>query len=305
MRVKKFTCHHCGAPKVKPYENPYVVCDYCAHMVDIDYAAGLKVWNHSEEHTAKYTQMKMKFETDIAKYLEQKNKEAYWKAYYNYWDFYYKHYPEYLPPTVPKGEKYELFLKAAADMAANTMHFPNREKSDAYNKAYTELAYYQKDGQNFVEYTSFIKMIHAYLDLQEQGLRIVYDDDQYKIMHELIPEKFQLKMKLSQIAQVWIPYLEKKDGDKFLRQFNLKEEYVEITEPLTEIISCDDCKQEIQIVKGAIICICEHCRHENILKKTTNCHSCGFENELPEDWNNMINCKSCETQLRVVIPLFS
>src|SRR5688500_18917102 len=105
MKVKKFTCNTCGAPKVNPYTNPYVVCDYCGAMIDVDYAAGLQVWNHSEAHTNQYIKAKQKFESNSAKYLAAKNKEAYWKEQYNYWDYYYKHYPEYIPPSVPKGDK--------------------------------------------------------------------------------------------------------------------------------------------------------------------------------------------------------
>lgn len=305
MRVKKFNCDHCGAPKVNPYTNPYIVCDYCGFMIDVDYTAGLQVWNHSQKHTDQYLQMKAKFETNSAKYLREKNKEAYWKEQYDYWDYYYTHYPEYIPPSVPKGEKYNLFIQSAADMAADAMDAPaSPEKSNAYNKAYGDLHYYQKNGQNFVNYPSFLNMMKAYLAFQEQGFRVVYDNPKYEIMNEVMPEEFQLKMKLSQIAQVWIPYLEKNYADQFLEDYHLKQEYVEIEEPLRNNINCEDCKKEISPPAGALVCICAHCRHQNILKKVIHCHNCGIETELPDNWNKMIDCKSCGTELRVVQPLF-
>jgi DNA-directed RNA polymerase subunit RPC12/RpoP len=304
MRVKKFSCYHCGAPKVNPYKNPYIVCDYCGYMIDVDYTAGLQVWNHSEEHTSKYVQMKQKFETNSTKYLKEKNKDAYWKEQFNYWDFYYKHYPEYLPPSVSKGEKYQLFIKAAADMAVEAMLYPSNQNSDKYNAAYQNLVYYQKGDKSFVDYVSFLKMIKAYLEFQEQGFRIVYDNPAYKIMNELLPEKFQLKMKLSQIAQVWIPYLEEKDANDFLEQYHLKHEYIELEEPKRYQVICEDCKQELSVPSGAVVCICEHCRHQNILKQAVNCMSCGSENNLPDNWENVITCNACSTQIRVVQPLF-
>jgi DNA-directed RNA polymerase subunit RPC12/RpoP len=304
MRVKKFSCYHCGAPKVNPYNNPYIVCDYCGFMIDVDYAAGLQVWNHSEEHTNKYMQMKQKFEANSAIYLKQKNKEAYWQEQYNYWDFYYTHYPEYLPPSIPKGEKYKLFIKAAADMAADAMSNTPTQKAEAYNLAYKSLVYYQKGGKNFVNYNSFLKMMETYIELQEQGFRVVYDNPAYKIMNELLPEKFQLKMKLSQIAQVWIPYLEEDNIDDFLQFYQLKQEYVELEEPQRYKFICEDCGKELLVPIGALVCICEHCRHQNILRRKVPCSSCGYENELPENWNNSITCGSCSTQLRVVQPLF-
>ena len=63
---------------------------------------------------------------------------------------------------------------------------------------------------------------------------------------------------------------EKQYADKFLGMYNLKEEYVEIAEPLRETIQCEDCKKELLVPKGAMVSICEHCRYENILKKTCN-----------------------------------
>ena len=304
MLVKKFTCHHCGAPKVNSYKNPYIVCDYCGFMIDVDYTAGLQVWNHSEEHTAKYVQMKQKFEANSAKFLQQKNKEAYWKEHYQYWDFYYTHFPEYLPPTIPAGEKYTLFIKAAADMAVDAMHQTSSVKSEIYTRAYQSLVYYQKDNKNFVNYASFLKMIEAYLDFQQEGFRTMYDNPEYHIMNELLPEKFQLKMKLSQIAQVWIPYLEEENTADFLDRYQLKHEYVEAKEPQRIQHKCDGCGKEIHAPSGALVSICEHCRYRNTLKKTVKCHNCGFENELPKDWNQMITCSACSTQLRVVQPLF-
>ena len=304
MKVKKFDCHHCGAPKVDSYTNPYIVCDYCGFMIDVDYAAGLQVWNHSEEHTNAYMQFKQNFTVNSAKYLKEMNKEAYWLEHYNFWNYYYTHFPEYLPPSIPKGEKYELFIKSAADMAADTMNYSDTKKSDAYNNAYKSLEYYQKNGKSYVTYESFLKMIKAYMEFLEQGFRIVYDNPKYEIMNEIFPEKFQLKMKLSQIAQTWIPYLEENFIDQFLTLYQLKQEYVEIEEPLRQQVVCEDCKKELTVPAGALVCICEHCRHQNILKKTTHCHDCGCENELPKNWANMITCLACGTQLRVVQPLF-
>jgi hypothetical protein len=305
MRIKKFDCHQCGAPKVTAYKNPYIVCDYCGYMIDVDYSVGLEVWNHSEEHTFEYLQKKAIFESDSAKYLNNKDKAAYWKTNFDFWDFYYKHFPEYLPPTVSKGKKYDAFIKAAADMAADTINSDiSPAKYDAYMDATKSLFYYQKDGQNFVDYAAFLKMIHTYLEVQTQGFRIVYDNPEYEIMNEVMPEKFQLKMKLSQIAQVWIPYLEDFNADAFLNEFHLKQEYVEMEDPILKQYNCEDCKEELSIPDGALKCICMKCRHENILKKAVHCHDCGYENELPANWDKMISCKSCGTQLRVVQPLF-
>lgn len=304
MLIKKFTCSHCGAPKVNPYKNPYVVCDYCGFMIDVDYFAGLEVWNHSQVHTEKYLEMKEKFEANSAKYLKQKKEKEYWNEQYNYWDFYYQHFPEYLPPTVAPGEKYQLFIKAAADMALEAMHKTTSPKSEKYTLAYQNLEYYQENNKSYVRYTLFRKMISAYLELQQESFRTIYDNPDYKIMHELLPEKFHLKMKLSQIAQIWVPYLKEKEADDFLESCGLKYEYVESREPKRFEILCESCGKENQAPVGALVCICKYCGQHQVLKKIVACQSCGYENVLPDNWEHHITCQACNTQLRVVQPLF-
>ncbi len=304
MRVKKFDCHHCGAPKVNTYKNPYVVCDYCGVMIDVDFAAGLQVWNHSEEHTAEYMSFKQKFIANSNYYNQINDRKSYWKEQYNFWNFYYTHYPEYLPPTVPKGEKYELFIQAAADMATDAMSVFSNPQTDAYNHAYANIKYYEKNGKRYVEYSSFLKMMDTYNAMQEKAFRAIYDNPKYIIMHEVLPEKFHLKMKLSQIAQVWLPYLEENNADDFLIRYKLKQEYIDIEEPQRFQIVCGNCKKDLSVPKGALVYICDSCHHPNVLKKTVHCQNCGFENLLPDKWEKTISCNSCGTQLRVVQPLF-
>ncbi|MDF1547090.1 MAG: hypothetical protein P1P88_04675 [Bacteroidales bacterium] len=304
MLIKKFSCTHCGAPKVNSYTNPYVVCDYCGFMIDVDYLAGLQVWKHSQEHTEKYIEMKAKFETNSAKYLKQKNEQEYWKEHYNYWDFYYTHFPEYLPPTVAPGEKYRLFIKAAADMALEAMHKTKSPLTEKYNLAYQNLEYYQENNKNYVKYPSFLKMISAYLELLQESFETIYNNPEYNIMHNVLPEKFHVKMKLSQITQVWLPYLKEKEAEYFLESYGLKYEYTEAKEPHRYELFCESCGKENHVPVGALVCICEHCRQHQVLKKFVTCLGCGCENELPDNWNHHITCKACNTKLRVVQPLF-
>jgi len=305
MKVKKFTCHQCGAPKITPYKNPYIICDFCGNMIDVDYTAGIEVWNKSAEHTNEYQRKKLIFEANSSQYALNKNEEAYRKEQYAYWDFYYKHYPEYLPPSIPKGEKYELFLQACVDITADSVfNPPPPDKANKYNEAYAGLEYYNTENGNFVTYDSFIKMIRAYIEYRDESFKSLYSNPKYAIYHELMPEQFQSKMNLSQIAQIWVPYLQPDDADRFLEEFKLKQEFTDVQEPLYDKMPCEDCKKELKILKGAIKCICEHCRYENVIRKTVNCKNCGVENNLPENWKISIDCNSCGTELRVVQPLF-
>ena len=110
MKIKKFNCIQCGAPKINPYSSPYIVCDFCGAFTDIDFEQGLEAWNKNPKRTQKYSSEKIIFETKLAELIRKNNKENYSKVQKEYWDFYYKIYPEYLPPSINTTEKYQLYL---------------------------------------------------------------------------------------------------------------------------------------------------------------------------------------------------
>jgi hypothetical protein len=305
MRVKKFICQNCGAPKVTPIKNPYVVCDYCCSLIDIDYSVGINVWNQSAAHTNEYNRKKVIFESNSAQFVRENNIEAYKKEQLAYWDFYYQHYPEYLPPNISIGEKYEQFLKACVEITADSLfNPPEPTNANAYNLAYASLSYYQSNGQNLVTYDSFIKMIRAYNDYVNESYVRVYENPELADYQELMPRKIQAKVNLSKLAQVWVPYLKKEDADKFLHEFGLSHEYTTLKDPVIKQSTCENCHEQISYPEGAITCICEKCKHENTLKKVINCNSCGVENPIPKHWHLHINCVACGTELSVVQPMF-
>ncbi|MBL8016595.1 MAG: hypothetical protein JNK43_04935, partial [Ignavibacteria bacterium] len=115
MKIKKFTCIYCGAPKVNEYKSPYIMCDYCGSFTDIDYTLGLDTWNESPERTREYSVKKLKYMSDIDTALKRKDKTGYSKLQAEYWDYYYKTYPAYLPPSVDTSEKYDAYIKLCAE----------------------------------------------------------------------------------------------------------------------------------------------------------------------------------------------
>ena len=82
MRIKKFTCINCGAPKVNKYKLPYIVCDFCGSFTDIDYTVGFDVWNEDPVKTEKYKSSKIQFVTKAQNALQRNAKEEYYKLQY-------------------------------------------------------------------------------------------------------------------------------------------------------------------------------------------------------------------------------
>jgi hypothetical protein len=158
MKVKKFICRNCGAPKVTPYTLPYIVCDYCNCFTDIDFAVGMDVWNKNPKRTNRYNKEKLKFESQSADLIKQKNKEGYYKMQINYWDFYYKTFPEYLPPSLYKPEDYTLFLNICAkSMSDYVFNNPLKHLEEEYTRLQEKVVYKSVKDKTVAESTSFFK----------------------------------------------------------------------------------------------------------------------------------------------------
>jgi hypothetical protein len=305
MPVKKFICKRCGAPKINAYHSPYIVCDFCSSLVDVDYTSGYKVWTNNKQTAAEYEKVKHKIEAQLNQFLKDKNPEAYESTQSTYWDYYYKAFPQYLPPTVNTPEIYTKYIEAAARMSTDYAFNPEfKSRESAYQAAYSNLKYYSKDGRSYVTWESFEPMIKHYIQLIHDSFRACYDDPQFDIMHLVLPEDIHLKLKISQLAQIWIPYLEEEKAAQFLELVSLKYEYTDYASLKGETKTCSNCSHEQFVPDNALNFTCEQCNRLTPLKHSVSCSSCGNETALTPDWQETINCSSCGTSNRVIVPLF-
>lgn len=305
LKVKKFVCHKCGAPKVNPYRGVYVVCDYCNTIVDIDYASTVEINAAAPERMAAWNDFYIRYLAENPVFVTNGDKKAHRQLHYEYCKEYFTAFPDSLPPNVPNGEVFEQYCQASADFMSEHAFNPEMQKAkEKYETLYALIEYYEVDGQHKANYQQFANMLDAYMEMLDLEVKILYSNPEYDLFNEYYPEEFNRKQRVSQIAQMWIPYLEEPHATAFLNKYHLSHEYITINQPETTSISCSSCKKELTVPKGAVKCLCTHCRHENTLRTTTNCQNCGVENQIPEKWEMKIDCNSCGTELRIVQPLF-
>lgn len=305
MKVKKFVCHKCGAPKVNPYQGVYVVCDYCNTIVDIDYASTVEVNAAAPERMAAWNDFYIRYLSENPALVADGNKKAHRKLQYEYCKQYFTAFPDSLPPNVPNGEVFEQYCRASADFMSE--HAFNKELQEAkskYESLHAIIEYYEVDGAYKANYPQFATMLEAYMEMLDMEVKLLYSNPDYELFNEYYPEEFNRKQRISQIAQMWVPYLEEEDAAAFLNKYHLTQEYVTINPPEISMVKCESCNKELSVPKGAVKHVCKYCRHENTLKSTVNCRNCGVENRIPDKWNMKIDCNSCGTELRVVQPLF-
>lgn len=306
MKVKKFTCINCGAPKVNEYTEPYIMCDYCGSFTDIDYTLGLNFWTAAPEKTQKYQREKYNYESKLADALRKGDKDKYKSLQYAYWDDYYKFYPEYIPPTIDNDDKYKKYLEVCADSTTNYSFDPawkGREKELALTQQ--KLSYIAaKDGSAKVTTESFFPMAEYYIDYIKDSMKDFYENPEYAIMYDLLPPAVHLKMKISMFVQIWLPYLSPDDADKFLSMTGFTLQYVELDKPEGDKGNCEHCSAEIFIPEGSYKVYCEKCHKTTHVKTKFKCMSCGADNDVPENPGKPIDCAFCGVENRLIQPLF-
>ena len=198
MRIKKFTCINCGAPKVNEYKLPYIVCDFCGSFTDIDYTVGFDVWNEDPVKTEKYKSYKIQFVTKAQNALQRNAKEEYYKLQYEFWDYYYKTYPAYLPPSIDRPDVYKMYLDVCAESSTNSgFDLITRQKLSTLNARQQTLKYYQVGGVTKVDSKGFFSMAEYFIELTKDGFKDFYANPDYAIMNEVLPLSVHMKLKLS------------------------------------------------------------------------------------------------------------
>lgn len=305
MKIKKFICIGCGAPKVNEYKSPYIICDYCGTFTDIDYTLGLESWNKSPEKNALYIDKKADLTAKMNTALNKNDRKLYRELQHEYWDYYYTAYPEYLPPTVDTKEIYDAYINVCADSSAEYGFEPIWQEYGAkQNELYYGLEYYTLNGESKVNGDDFFKLAEFFIDMTKEGIKVFYSDPKYALMNNVVPEKVHLKMKLSMFVQVWLPYLTDTEQQRLLDMTGFNMQYVEIERPSGSKGECWNCKAEIFIPDGSFKVHCENCHMTTKVKQSFKCMSCGAENKVPEYPAKPIDCEFCGVENRLIQRLF-
>ncbi|MBL7910963.1 MAG: hypothetical protein JNJ41_07910 [Bacteroidia bacterium] len=306
MKIKKFTCNNCGAPKVNAYKSPYIICDYCGNFTDLDYTMSLQAWNSDPKRAEKYQKANLSFQSKLNESLIKKDKKEYYELQVKYWDVYYRLYPEYLPPTINFDDNfYQPFLAICADSATIAAFDPEyQKKAKKQQHLQSDMEYYTEKGQSKVKGEGFFRMINSYIDYLKEEFKLFYDNPDYALMHKVFPYDANLKMKISTLVQIWLPYLNEKDGKTFLKQTGFDADYIDPIKVEGNKTPCQFCKAELFVPENSLKVHCEECHKTNIIKSKFNCMGCGVENEIPEHPVNTIDCKACKLENRLVKAMF-
>ncbi len=305
MRVKKFTCIYCGAPKVNEYKSPYIVCDFCGSLTDIDFNLGFEKWQESSERTLKYQFYKAQKAFEMQNALAHKDRNSYYNLQRDFWNTYYQTYPEYLPPSIDNAHKYSVYLEVCAVSSTESGFEPKWQQYVLKQQQLQQmLSYYQTGGETKVESAGFFNLAVFFIEMTREGMKTFYENPRYQIMHELLPWRIHLKMKLSMFVQAWLPYLVAQDSVKLLNMCGFSLDYVEIKQPPGKNVECGNCRTGVFVPEGSYKVFCENCHKVIPVVTAFNCSSCGALNQVPENPGKPFSCGFCRVENRLIKPLF-
>ena len=305
MKIKKFSCIRCGGPKINPYFMPYIMCDFCGSLTDIDFAVGMEKWNESTFNQLWYQVKKMMFASSAQNALAKGDKDAYYLGQLEYWDFYYKTFPAYLPPTAADPKVYNTYIKVCAESSTVTAFETKWQSYTAEQQALqAKVQMRLVDGQQKADPEAFFVLADFFIGINQEGMKAFYDNPRFEIMNTVLPQPVHMKMRTSMFAQAWIPYLTDADADKLLKMLGFSTEYVEIGQPAGEYITCSGCKASIFAPDGSYRVYCEKCHATTAVKSTFFCSGCGAQNSVPDDPSKPVACEHCGVTNRLIRPLF-
>jgi len=303
MKTKKFICQKCGAPKVTKIETSYVVCDYCASLVDVDLTTGYKEYEASSEKTQYFKIQENYLNHHAAEAFENGDKQAYYNTRYKYWQVYFDVFPNYILPTIAPSQLEE-WIRISAHIDAYFQFKEggeeDRQKQQIANDA---IQWYQADGNNYAEINSFMHALETYHGVLTSDLKEMRNMEGLELLNEVFPLEIALKKELSAFVQMWLPYLEEDSQNKMLDFTKLNTEYIDLLPIELEEKSCRGCSHTLQVPDGAIKSRCPECNTENTWRKVV-CASCNGENDLPVNWQETISCQYCTSEIRVINKIF-
>lgn len=281
------------------------MCDFCGSFTDIDFAIGIETWTHDQVTTLSYQARKLALMEKSQAAVALGDRAKYAEFQREFWDIYYRTFPAYLPPTVDDPKKYMIYLDVCVASSLDSAFDPKWQQYAQHQQhLQNALQYVNVNGQTKAESRSFFTLADFFIRTTREGMRAFYENPRYAIMHELLPEAVQFKMKTSMFVQAWLPYLTDADADKLLKVLGFSNEYEEIERPPGTSVDCETCKTSLFAPEGSYKIFCEKCRKTTRVRAQFFCMSCGSPNDVSENPAKPIDCTRCGIANRIVHPYF-
>lgn len=295
--VKKTNCHNCGGAKTLAPKTAYVYCDFCGSLTDYDFQKACESPQSMMPGPA-YEQLIRETNADAQLARQTKDKEAFLAIQKRLFDRWVELCPNAVSPRAKKDEKYRQQLVEYMAQTAAVNEFDETyqkfaaQVTDDVKRIQWEGAFPKMTAKSETFWPMYQtvkdQLEHSYGILREAGVLDLHPDE--------APESLQRRMTMSMFCQGWLPTLGPEDSEKMISDAGLKGEYSKLEPVETTVRHCGGCGQELQMLPGAKVMVCEDCGTKvDVGNPEVNCKNCAGMISFPVGVNRL-QCPYCSSE---------
>lgn len=299
--VKRTTCRACGSPKVKRSLSAYAYCDFCGELCDWDFQAALAD-KRSKLPGPTYEALLRQNGPKLTAARDQGDRAAYTALQSDLFGAYATACPAALSPRIGDPRYRERWLAFTAAHTTACDFDPECRAARAAQDAATAALRWDQSNPFApkVMPATFWPLLDAVTAYQHCAAEIAVRDGLLERHPDRPPEELFERMGASAMAQGWLPFLTKADGDAMVAKLGLGGEYVRPEPVPMKSGPCPSCGAGLEVVEGAHRVVCLHCGHlAGLGGATLPCHGCGSPVQLPTD-GQLFACPACSAELRMM-----
>lgn len=296
MRIKKTTCHRCGAVKARRSPTAWIFCDFCGALTDFDFQRSVTDPRSKRPGPAYEALL-----AQVAPLLQQARATRDGMTYLTLqrqllWAWV-DACPASCSPRVADPSYRLRFVDFRAQWATLLAFEPSLAAAVERQTAAVAAMRWAVPAR-LADPERFWTLVAAVEHLQSVS-REVAQRSQVPSLNPDGDTPVNERIEASVFVQGWLPYLAPEVGEVLLERFGLQGEYVELIEGTFERLPCGACKADGFRAEGAQRCVCDGCGRLLRADAFVPCTNCGAKLLAPAE-EPAFSCPFCEAELRAM-----
>ena len=298
QQIKKATCRHCGASKLRPSKTAFLYCDYCGALVDWDFRVSITTAG-SAMPGPEYERLQQQVAPLQAQAKATGDRETYGQTLRQLFDMHMRACPaSYSPRIGDPAYRAALLDYTVATQLEAAFDAEARGRQAAMEQAVGSLRWTGGFGTpRRVESQSFWTLVGTLKTFLQRGSQLA---EPHLDGHPDQPTQAIMDgISASAFVQGWLPYLDEPDQQKVIAEMGLGGEYIPVTPVGTTERHCGSCGKPAPVVAGAQHVVCECCgRVIDVSRPEISCTNCGAPLSIPLGAARSA-CPHCSADLRI------
>ncbi|MDP2309910.1 MAG: DUF1266 domain-containing protein [Pseudomonadota bacterium] len=296
VRIKRTSCHACGAPKQLPPTTGWVYCDRCGTLADWDFRKACEGGSALPGPAYEQILSKLAPALDAARNARDGTKCV--KLQRQLFTAWVEACPKSVPPRAAEATYRAAYVEYLASAAVATDLDSEWQVLAMAVKGATQGIQFEGDPRKpRVRSAAFWTLYGAVKRQVERGMRVYAESGVLELHPDEASAELQSRLTWSVFAQGWLPFLAEADGERLLAETGLAGDYDILPSVAHGIRHCGGCGNQIAVVAGATRVVCEACGHRvEVGVAEIPCTQCAGMISLPVG-KERVACPFCEAMV--------